>query len=136
MPFFTNKTICLRPTLTNCLNKTGCFSTLRGHTVNFARPRLKFACLCQKFEICLILLQNLQIRHVRPKCQKNCVLRPNFFMCTTLYSIDCLHYTVYSIQYQLYTLYSIQSIVSTVYTVQCKVYSINCLHCTVYSLQY
>ena len=43
---------------------------------------MKFACLCQIFEIRLILSQNLQIRHVRPKCKKNCVLRPKvFFLC-------------------------------------------------------
>ena len=59
--FSPNKTICVRPTLKNCLNKTGCLSTLRGHTVNFARPRLKFACLCQKFEVRAFLLENLQI---------------------------------------------------------------------------
>ena len=51
MPFCPNKTIFVTSRLKNCSNKTGCFSTLQGHTVNFARPRLKFACLCQKFEI-------------------------------------------------------------------------------------
>ena len=87
MPFFPNKTICVRPKTNNCLNKTGCFSTLRGHTVYFARPRLKFECFCQKFEIRHILLQNLQIRHMRPNCWKNCVLKPFFLMsaCSMVY---------------------------------------------------
>ena len=30
---------------------------MHGHTVHFARPRLKFGCLCQKFEIFLFLCQ-------------------------------------------------------------------------------
>ena len=42
MPFCPNKTIFVTSRLKNCSNKTGCFSTLQGHTVNFARPRLKF----------------------------------------------------------------------------------------------
>ena len=41
MPFCPNKTIFVTSRLKNCSNKTGCFSTLQGHTVNFARPKLK-----------------------------------------------------------------------------------------------
>ena len=68
MAFCLNTTIYVKPTLKKCSNKTGCFSTLLGHTVNFVGPRLKFVCLCQKFDSTPILSQNLQIRHMRSKC--------------------------------------------------------------------